>query len=102
MTASVHVIQADLNDPRHQDAVLRLVDAYSMDAMGDGKPLSPDVRQRLIPGLRAHPTTLIWVAFDQEVPVGIAVCFLGFSTFAALPLINIHDCAVIPSHRGQG
>jgi hypothetical protein len=28
--------------------------------------------------------------------VGIAVCFIGFSTFAARPLINIHDLAVLP------
>jgi ribosomal protein S18 acetylase RimI-like enzyme len=35
-------------------------------------------------------------------PVGIAVCFLGFSTFAAQPLINIHDLAVMPGYRGRG
>lgn len=34
--------------------------------------------------------------------VGIAVCFVGFSTFAARTLINIHDLAVAPTHRGRG
>ena len=68
-----------------------MVDAYSRDAMGDGKPLDQDVRAQLIPGLRRHPTTLIFLAFDGDQPVGAAVCFIGFSTFAAKPLINIHD-----------
>ncbi|MDP7573186.1 MAG: GNAT family N-acetyltransferase, partial [Myxococcota bacterium] len=35
-------------------------------------------------------------------PVGVAVCFLGFSTFQARPLLNIHDLAVLPEWRGRG
>jgi hypothetical protein len=31
--------------------------------------------------LQAHPTTLIFLAFDEDDPVGAAVCFIGFSTF---------------------
>ncbi len=34
--------------------------------------------------------------------VGISVCFVGFSTFSARPLINIHDLAVLPAQRGNG
>jgi ribosomal protein S18 acetylase RimI-like enzyme len=70
--------------------------------MGNGEGLSAEVRDRLIPGLRQHPTTLIYLAFASDEPVGIAVCFVGFSTFAARPLINIHDLAVVPAYRGQG
>lgn len=79
-----------------------MIDAYSRDPMGDGAPLSSRARERLIPGLRQHPTTLILLAYDADVPVGIAVCFLGFSTFAAMPLLNLHDVSVVPSHRGRG
>jgi GNAT superfamily N-acetyltransferase len=39
---------------------------------------------------------------DRDTAVGIATCFVGFSTFAARPLINIHDLAVLPTHRGKG
>jgi ribosomal protein S18 acetylase RimI-like enzyme len=70
--------------------------------MGDGKPLSDEARKDLLPGLRQHPTTLIFLACKGEQPVGIAVCFRGFSTFAARPLMNIHDLAVLPGHRGLG
>jgi len=95
-------IQADLDRTDHQAAVLSLVDAYARDPMGDGAPLAPEVRERLIPGLRRHPTTLIFLAYDGDTPVGVAVCFLGFSTFAGRPLINLHDVAILPTHRGRG
>ena len=30
------------------------------------------------------------------------MCFWGFSTFAAQPLLNLHDFAVLPEARGRG
>ena len=99
---SVRIVEADLSLAEHQEAVLAMVDAYSRDAMGNGKPLDQDVRTRLIPGLRRHPTTLIFLAFDGEQPLGAAVCFIGFSSFAAKPVINIHDFVVVPTSRGKG
>jgi len=98
----IRIVEADLKLSKHRAAVLAMVDAYSMDAMGGAKPLDPDVRARLIPGLQRHPTTLIFLAFQGEQPVGVAVCFIGFSTFAAKPLINIHDCVVLSAFRAQG
>lgn len=100
--SSLRYLQADLERADHQAAVLAMVDAYSCDPMGDGAPLSPAARERLIPGLRQHPTTLVFLAYDGDTPVGVAVCFLGFSTFAAKPLVNLHDVCIIPTHRGRG
>ncbi len=100
--SGVTIIEADLNDYHHQTAILQLVNAYARDPMGDGQDLPTAVRDRLIPGLRQHPTALVLLAFDDAIPVGIAVCFVGFSTFAARPLMNIHDLAVISEYRGQG
>jgi len=99
---SVQILQADLDRPEHQQAVLELVNNYAMDPMGNGKPLPERVKNELIPGLRKHPATLIFLAYQKSRAVGIAVCFYGFSTFAAKPLINIHDLAVLPDCRGQG
>lgn len=100
--AAITVVEADLSQPLHQQAVVAMIDAYARDPMGDGAPLDAEVKARLVSGLRAHPTTLIFLAFEREQPVGIAVCFLGFSTFAAKPLVNIHDFAVLATHRGRG
>ncbi len=100
-SSPVRVLQADLSLPEHQAAVVELVNAYAMDPMGNGRPLDREVKEALIPGLRSHPTTLIFLAWEEMKPVGIAVCFLGFSTFATRPLLNIHDLAVLPEHRGK-
>jgi ribosomal protein S18 acetylase RimI-like enzyme len=98
----VTVIEADLQDRQHEAAIVYLIDAYARDPMGNGKGLPAEVHNRLVAGLRQHPTSLIFLAFASDEPVGIAVCFVGFSTFAAQPLINIHDLAVVPAYRGQG
>ncbi len=100
--SAIRTLPADLDRPDHQAAVLAMIDTYSRDPMGDGAPLAPDVRARLIPGLRAHPTTLVFLAYDGDTPVGVAVCFLGFSTFAAKPLVNLHDVCIAPTHRCRG
>ncbi len=34
--------------------------------------------------------------------LGVATCFRGWSTFAARPLLNVHDLAVLPAHRRRG
>ena len=96
------VIEADLTRADHQAAIVQLLNAYAMDPMGDGKPLSETARRDVIPGLRQHPTTLVFLAYRGAEPVGLAICFLGFSTFAARPLLNIHDYFVLPTHRGLG
>ncbi|UCG09107.1 MAG: GNAT family N-acetyltransferase [Desulfobacterales bacterium] len=99
---SFEIVEADLNRMEHQQAVVALIDAYARDPMGNGRPLAQEVRRALIPGLQQHPTTVIFLAYQADTAIGIALCFRGFSTFAARPLINIHDLAVLPAYRGQG
>jgi GNAT superfamily N-acetyltransferase len=99
---SITIVHADLSLPGHQEATLHLMNAYAMDPMGDGKPLSHAARETVIPGLRLHPTTLVFLAYRDDEPVGLAICFRGFSTFAARPLVNISDYFVSPEHRGAG
>ena len=104
MTTSTDVVilQADLRRPDHQAAVVAITAAYALDRMANGAPLPPDVLERLIPGLQAHPTTLVFLAAVGGQFVGLATCFVGFSTFAARPVVNLHDLCVLDSHRGQG
>jgi ribosomal protein S18 acetylase RimI-like enzyme len=98
----IAIVEADLGDPQHQDAIVHLIDMYARDPMGGRKALPEAVRAALIPGLQRHPTTVVFLAWHSATPVGIAVCFVGFSTFLARPLVNIHDLAVIPAYRRHG
>jgi len=98
----IAIVEADLSLADHQDATLRLLNAYAMDPMGDGQPLSETVLRELIPGLIALPTTMVFLAYREAEAIGLAICFRGFSTFAARPLVNIHDFFVMPAHRGTG
>jgi GNAT superfamily N-acetyltransferase len=100
--ARITVVEADLARPDHQAATIDLLNCYSMDSMADATPLSDTARRDLIPGLRAHPTTLVFLAYCDANPVGLAICFRGYSTFAARPLVNIHDFFVAAAHRGKG
>lgn len=84
------------------EAVLRLLDCYASDPMGGGRPLSDEVKANLIPRLRARHDYLGVIAFHDHEPVGLINAFEGFSTFAARPLMNIHDVIVAPTARGQG
>ena len=98
----VEIVDADFDNTAHRAGVLDVLNSYAADPVGGGEPLSPDVRERLVPALRDHPTALVLLAIAEGRPVGIAVCFLGFSTFRARPLLNIHDLAALPEWRGKG
>jgi len=100
--SALRILDADYDDPAHRGAIVDVLDSYARDPAGGGTPLTADVREALVPALRAQPTARVLLAFAGDAPVGIATCFLGFSTFAARPLLNIHDLAVVPEWRGRG
>lgn len=96
------IAQADLSDAADGAAIVHLLDVYARDPMGGGAPLSADVKERLVPALAQVPGAFVLLARLDGEPVGLANCFMGFSTFAARPLANIHDVAVVPQQRGKG
>jgi Acetyltransferase (GNAT) family len=102
MSDDITVREADLADPEQAVVLVEMLDAYMRDPMEGGSAPSAQVKRDLIPGLRAHPACYVFFALRGEEPVGFAICFLGFSTFNARPLINIHDIFVQASARGTG
>lgn len=96
------VLDADYDDPVHRDGILDVLDSYASDPIGGGKALPAEVRGSLLPKLRTHPTARVLLALADTTPVGVAICFMGFSTFRAKALLNIHDLAVLPEWRGKG
>jgi len=102
MTLACRIREADLADDGDARAVVEVLDSYASDPRGGGVPLTADVRSRLVPMLRAHPTTLVLLAFCDDEPVGLSIGFWGISSFRSMPLLNIHDLAVVPAWRGKG
>jgi GNAT superfamily N-acetyltransferase len=96
------VVPLDLADPQHAAAFLDLLDHYARDPMGGGDGLSPETRRTLVDALKALPGFHSALAFSDQTPVGLIDCFIGFSTFAAKPLLNVHDIVVRDTVRGQG
>ena len=96
------VALADYADPLDAADVVLLTDAYARDPMGGGEPLLLDVCERLVEGLAGQPGAFSLIARVDGEPAGIANCFTGFSTFAARPLVNVHDLGVRPEYRGRG
>lgn len=96
------VVEADLHEPAHQRAIIDLLEEYAREVKGNGFAFSDALRQQLISGLQAHPARHVLLASDESRFVGIAVCFVGFSTFAARPVLNLHDLAVTADYRGRG
>jgi ribosomal protein S18 acetylase RimI-like enzyme len=72
--------------------------------MGGGAALPDAVLARNVAALAAWPTAVVLLALDAVSggALGVATCFRGWSTFAARPLLNVHDLAVLPAHRRRG
>ena len=99
---NLHVAAVDLHDLEQAAAWLDLLDHYACDPMGGGDGLSDYAKINLVRTIREVPGfhgALAWL--DGEA-VGLIDCFAGFSTFAARPLLNVHDIVVRASLRGQG
>lgn len=100
-----HICRVDYVDPVHASALVALLDAYAHDPMGGGAGLSEYAKTHVVAGLAARPQAFSVMAFAQganQTPVGLVNCIEGFSTFAAKPLVKIHDVIVLPDWRGQG
>lgn len=87
---------------RDGEVLLALLQVYASDPMGGGGPLPQTVVENLLPQLEQRSDYFGVIAFIDEVPAGLVNCFEGFSTFAARPLMNIHDVIVAPAYRGKG
>jgi ribosomal protein S18 acetylase RimI-like enzyme len=102
MAADLLVRRADYANPADAAALVMLLDAYASDPAGGGEPLGEFAKANLVRELAARPQAFSILAFDAAQPVGLVNCIEGFSTFKCQPLVNVHDVAVLASHRGRG
>ncbi len=99
---SLEIFEADLESVEHQNAVIELLNLYAMDLQGYERSLPDAVLGELIPEMKKIPTAIVFLARLDGEYAGMAICFIGFSTFYARPLINIHDFTVRKEYRGKG
>jgi GNAT superfamily N-acetyltransferase len=93
---------ADYTNDQDASDLITLLNAYAVDPMGGGAPLDQRICEQVVPGLMNTPGAFSIIARLEGIAVGLANCFEGFSTFAAAPLVNVHDLVVDSSHRGLG
>jgi ribosomal protein S18 acetylase RimI-like enzyme len=98
----IEIVPIDYALDAHRQALVELLDIYASEPIGGSTPLSADVRERLPEFFKSHPASRVWLAFVGGEAVGLATCVLSYSSFAARPLVNIHDLAVRPEYRGRG
>ena len=64
--------------------------------------MTPLQQLRLVDGLANHPASFVlFVLVDNQI-IGLATCFVNFSTFKVRPSINIHDLIIDKDFRGKG
>lgn len=102
MKLKIEIKAVDYGDPADQAALLSLLDMYACDPMGGGQALTPAVKRELCEQLAGFPGAVSFLALVDGKAVGLLNAFLGFSTFKARPLMNVHDIAVLAQWRGQG
>lgn len=99
---NVDIVEADYHNSQHCSDIKFLTNAYAKDEMGGAHPLPQQTLQEMIEGLRNTSNAFSLIAYHKEDALGIANCFIGFSTFEARKIINIHDLAVLPDFRNRG
>ncbi len=96
-----NIVIANYKNPTHTEAIVYLLNEYAKDEMGGGTELSDFVKANLVSELDKRPQALAILAFLENEPAGLAICFEGFSSFSCMPLLNIHDMVVAPKFRGR-
>ncbi|MDR3178182.1 MAG: GNAT family N-acetyltransferase [Campylobacteraceae bacterium] len=98
----MNIIYCDYENPKHTDALKTLLNAYIADEMGGGEILDKEAQDSLIKRLNAHKTAIVLLAKREDEFAGLVIAFENIATFAAKPMINIHDIIVLKKYRSNG
>ena len=102
MTSNIQIKRANYTDTQEAADLKALLNDYAKDPMGGGHAMDPETLDSLPSKLADLPSAFSILAYVDGKPAGLTNCFFGFSTFAAKPLVNIHDVTVRPEFRGLG
>ena len=100
---AISIQDIDFANAAHVKGLINILSTYSAEAGGGVQRVTTEAQSNLAEQLNAFPGRHVLIALEEDgQPVGVAVCFTGFSTFKSKPVLNIHDLAVCPSRRGKG
>jgi len=92
----------DYANPDQAQDLIQLLDHYARDPMGGGEALPESTKAVLASEMAKREGVFSFIVYEGDQPIGLVNCVVGFSTFAAKPVCNIHDIAVVDGHRGKG
>mgnify|MGYP003981317605 CR=1 FL=1 len=98
---NIQILEAEYTNEEHRSEIPFLLNEYAKDLLGFRKELDNTVLENLVSGLEKVSNAIVLLAKTDEKIVGMTICFLGFSTFKARPLINIHDFLVLKEYRNH-
>lgn len=101
-SASVRIRVGDVSDERDQAAAIELLNQYASGLAGRMRPLADSVVRTLTKDLPGLANCRLFLAEVEDRSVGMALCFVGYSTFKGAPLLNIHDLAVHTDFQRRG
>ena len=81
----IEIIRADLTNPAHAEALISLMQEYSLDPMGGGRRLSDFTKANLVTALIDRNDVDVILAYIENEAVGLVTCMEGFSTFSCKP-----------------
>ena len=99
---AIQIKRADLTRPDHAEIFHHLLSAYMHDPKGQMIPNATPPDPTTAENLSRYSHAAVFFAKQGRTHVGMAVCFMGFSTFRNRPLLNIHDIIVLPACRRKG
>ncbi|SET09167.1 GNAT family N-acetyltransferase [Thalassotalea agarivorans] len=99
---SINILLVNYDDKQQAADLITMMQHYASDPMGGGEAIAQETIEKLIPALQQQNNVVSFLAYQTDKPVGLANCVFGFSTFAAAPLLNIHDLVVVEDVRGLG
>ena len=100
MSTEVKVV--DYSNASEAADLLMLLDHYACDPMGGGEALGANIKDSLVDELKKRSFFKSAIVYVDSRPAALVNYAEGFSTFAAKPLINVHDLVVHQDFRGQG
>lgn len=95
-------LNVELQNPQHRSQLIKLLNDYMLDPMGNNAPMDEGLAPKIIAGLQTYSGYLGFFVLANDQYAGLANCNQNFSTFKAKPILNIHDFIVAPEFRNIG